>query len=137
MDETGHSVGVFLNGQVIDSSATKRTYKKEPAGSRKWILILETISAGGKIIRPLAIFKGRDVQSTWFQCEIPDCQYICSESAYPPLRRKMTRFMIGRLINAKRTLTLDEPIRELTLNLNSQQANPNRKTNNTKKRGVL
>jgi hypothetical protein len=52
---------------------------------------------------------------------------------YPQIRRKMTRFMIGRLLNAKKTLTHDEPIRELTLKLKYQKANPNRKHNNTKR----
>jgi DDE superfamily endonuclease len=74
--------GVFLNSQVTDSSATKRIYKEEPVDSRKRMLILKTILAEGQIIRPLIIFEGKNIQSTWFQCKIPDLQYICSESTY-------------------------------------------------------
>lgn len=63
MDETGLAVGSSLNGRVIGSTATKRTYKKEPAESREWVSIIEAISAGHSI-QPLVIFKGKSLQST-------------------------------------------------------------------------
>lgn len=83
MDETGLSVGACSNGRVIGSSATKRTYKKVPSESRERVTILETISAEGEFIRPLVIFKGKELQTSWFQHDsVPDWRYITSENAF-------------------------------------------------------
>jgi hypothetical protein len=61
MDETGLALEACSNGRVIRSSSTKRTYKKAPAESREWVSILEVISADGKSIHPLVIFKGKSL----------------------------------------------------------------------------
>jgi hypothetical protein len=72
MDETGLSVGACLNDWVLGSLTKKRTYKKEPADSCEWVSILEILSVEGTTTRPVVIFKGKNLQSSWFQCKIPD-----------------------------------------------------------------
>jgi DDE superfamily endonuclease len=83
MDETDLILGLCLNGRVIGSSRTKRTYKKTPAASREWVTVVEAISAAGIALRPLVIFKGKSLQSSWFiRDSIPDWHYTTSDNAY-------------------------------------------------------
>jgi hypothetical protein len=65
MDETGIALGVCTNSQVIASSRKKKAYVKAP-GDREWVSIIETVSATGQMIRCLVIFKGKNLQTTWF-----------------------------------------------------------------------
>jgi hypothetical protein len=82
MDEIGTALGVCTNQTVIGSSSTTRSYKKSPE-TREWVSIIETISALAKKIRPLVIFKGKSVQSTWFHHDKnPDWRYTTSENGW-------------------------------------------------------
>ena len=48
------------------------TYTQSPENS-EWVLVIEAISATGNYIRPLVMFKGKEVQKSWFTAEdIPD-----------------------------------------------------------------
>jgi hypothetical protein len=49
--------GLYTNGCVISGKGKRRVYVKAPQ-NREWVLILEVISAGGRSIRPLMVFKG-------------------------------------------------------------------------------
>jgi hypothetical protein len=71
MDEHGIALGVCTNSQVLAASYKKRTLIKSPE-TREWVSILETISAAGKFTRPLVIFKGKNLQTTWFEETSPD-----------------------------------------------------------------
>ncbi len=46
----------------------RKTFKKDP-GRCEWIIIIECVSAGGRHLQPLVIFKGKDVQQQWFPDE--------------------------------------------------------------------
>ena len=82
MDETGIALGVCTNQTVVGSSSTTRSYKKSPE-NREWVSIIETISAGGDRARCLVIFKGKSLQSTWFNHDtIPDWLYTTSENGW-------------------------------------------------------
>ena len=82
MDETGIALGVCTNQRVMGSSATSRIYKKTPE-NKEWVSIVETISAGGRSTRCLVIFKGKNLQSTWFKhTQVPDWQYTCLENGW-------------------------------------------------------
>jgi hypothetical protein len=82
MDETGIALGVCANQTVIGSSSTSRCYKKSPE-NREWVSIIEAISASGRRTRPLVIFKGQQLQSTWFNHEkIPDSLYTTSTKGW-------------------------------------------------------
>jgi len=57
MDETGIVLGVCNNQQIIGSSTSTTAYKKTPE-NREWVSIIETISATGRRLKALVIFKG-------------------------------------------------------------------------------
>ncbi|KAI3532057.1 transposase [Colletotrichum abscissum] len=65
MDETGILEGQGANGLVLGMAETTSVRKKQP-GSRAWVSIIECISALGRALRPLTIFKGKTVQQQWF-----------------------------------------------------------------------
>jgi len=66
-DETGIMEGMGVNGLVVGSSEMnpKGSYVK---GSQKrtWTSIIECISATGKALTPLVIFKSATIQEPWF-----------------------------------------------------------------------
>ena len=65
IEEAGIMEGPGHNGLVLGSSQKKVTIVKN-AGSRSWIIILEYISAVGRALSSLVIFKGKTVQQQWF-----------------------------------------------------------------------
>jgi 4-hydroxybenzoate polyprenyltransferase len=65
MDESGIMEGFGANGLVV-GNAEKRSIQKKQPGSRAWTSFLECISATGKALTPLVIFKGKTVQQQWF-----------------------------------------------------------------------
>jgi hypothetical protein len=72
MDESGIALGASKHQMVVGSSETARVYKMTPE-NREWVTIIENISVEGVYTRPLVIFKGKNVQSTWFiAAETPD-----------------------------------------------------------------
>ena len=71
MDEQGLGLGVCSNTKVLSSSKKTRTYVKSPQ-NREWVSVLECISATGRIIKPLIIFKGNSLQTSWFEENTPD-----------------------------------------------------------------
>ena len=60
MDEAGIMEGQGENGLVVGSVDRQKIQKKQP-GSKTWISFIECISAAGKALRPLLIFKGKGV----------------------------------------------------------------------------
>ncbi|KAI0999060.1 hypothetical protein K3495_g9138 [Podosphaera aphanis] len=65
MNETGILEGRGSNGLVLGSSECHSILKKQPR-SRAWTSINECISATGKALPPLEIYKGINVQQQWF-----------------------------------------------------------------------
>ncbi|KAL9561272.1 hypothetical protein ACKAV7_014627 [Fusarium commune] len=56
VDEVGMMEGIGLNGLFLGHKDKKSVLIRQP-GSRSWITILECISATGKVLRPLVIFR--------------------------------------------------------------------------------
>jgi hypothetical protein len=82
MDETGTQLGACNNQIVLGSSHKKSTRIKTP-NEREWVTAIETISAAGKKIRPLIVFKGQSVQLQWFShTDCPDWLYTSSEKGW-------------------------------------------------------
>jgi hypothetical protein len=81
MDETGKALGVCANTRVLASSQKKKAYHQSPE-NREWASIIECMSASGKKLRPAVIFKGKNLQSTWFPAIIPEWLYITSENGW-------------------------------------------------------
>ena len=59
-------VGLGDNPLVIGPAARTKIYTMDP-GNREWVTILECINATGRVLQPLVIFKGVDVQQQWFE----------------------------------------------------------------------
>ncbi|KAI0997812.1 hypothetical protein K3495_g10378 [Podosphaera aphanis] len=80
MDETGIALGVCNNSKFIASSCKKKAYVKSPE-TRERVSIIEAISADGRKLRWPVIFKGKNLQTTWFPSEsVPNCFYTTSEN---------------------------------------------------------
>ena len=69
MDEHGIMEGQGGNGLVVGSAAIRAIHQKQP-GSRAWTSILECISATGRAISPLVIYKGKTIQQQWFPSDL-------------------------------------------------------------------
>ena len=81
MDEVGLALGITNNHRVIGTSRTTKAICKTP-GNREWVTIIECMSATGGKLRPLVIFKGKTLQSTWFPARIPDFRYATSANGW-------------------------------------------------------
>jgi hypothetical protein len=82
IDETGIGLGVCNNSQVIASSSKRKAYVKSPE-NREWVSIVEVVSASGQKLRPLVIFKGKNLQTTWFPSEsVPDWFFTTFENGW-------------------------------------------------------
>ena len=82
MDESGVALGVCTNTIAIGDASKKKTLVQSP-NNREWVSIVETISALGRSIRPLVIFKGKHPQSTWFHYnEVPNWIYTTSKNGW-------------------------------------------------------
>lgn len=69
MDEAGVLEGQGTNGLVLGSSQKVAIRRKQP-GSRAWTSFVECISATGKNLPPLVIFRGQSVQQQWFPLDL-------------------------------------------------------------------
>jgi hypothetical protein len=82
MDETGIALGVCTNTQVIARAGKRKAYIKSP-GDREWVSIIEAVSAAGRKLRCMVIFKGKSLQTTWFPSEsVSDWLYTTSENGW-------------------------------------------------------
>lgn len=65
MDETGLGIGVTTNRTVIAPSYKRRTFVQSPE-NHDHVTIFECVSAAGKSIMPLVIFKGKVTMSDYY-----------------------------------------------------------------------
>jgi hypothetical protein len=70
-DETGFQMGVISTSKVITTSDRKGRPRTKQPGNRKWVTVIEAISAKGQAIPPFIIFDGKLHQATWYQTGIP------------------------------------------------------------------
>ena len=63
--------GIGDNGLVVGSVHNKFIQKKHP-GTRAWTSFIEGISATGRSLHPLVIFKGKSLQQQWFETTLSD-----------------------------------------------------------------
>jgi 4-hydroxybenzoate polyprenyltransferase len=84
IDETGIIEGITDNGLVVEA-AEKRSEQKKNPGSHAWTSILEGISALGKVLPPLIIFRGKNVQAQWFEEDLKaygDWEFVTTEKGW-------------------------------------------------------
>ena len=75
VDEIGTMIGLRDNPLVIGPSSVRKIYTMDP-GNREWVTILECVSADGRVLPPLVIFKGVNVQQQWFTGQVDDEDFI-------------------------------------------------------------
>jgi len=68
-DEAGIMEGLGENGLVVGTADHKALQKKQPGG-RTWTSFIECISATGRFLPPLVIFRGKTVQQQWFPTDL-------------------------------------------------------------------
>ncbi len=82
MDESGIALGSCTNSIRLGDASKKKTLVQSPE-NREWVSIVESISALGRSIRPLVIFKGKHIQSSWFHHdEVPNWVYTTSKNGW-------------------------------------------------------
>jgi 4-hydroxybenzoate polyprenyltransferase len=84
MDEAGIMEGLGENGLVVGSSE-KRSIQKKTPGSRVWTSLIECVSATGRALPPLVIFKGKSVQQQWFPQDLShfkDWQFTATKNGW-------------------------------------------------------
>ena len=84
MDEAGIMEGIGDNGLVV-GSVHKRFIQKKHPGSKAWTSFIECISAIGRSLLPLVIFKGKSVQQQWFDTtlkEFKGWQFTATENGW-------------------------------------------------------
>jgi hypothetical protein len=82
MDETGVALGVCSNATVIASLLKKKANVKSTE-DREWVLIIKCVLATGTRLRCAIIFKGKNLQSTWFTADaVPDSLYTTSKNGW-------------------------------------------------------
>ena len=82
MDEFGIVLGACINSIAIGDASKKNTFIQSP-NNREWVSIVELVSALGRLIRPLIIFKGKHPQSTWFyQGKVPNQIYTTLKNGW-------------------------------------------------------
>ncbi|KAJ3459735.1 hypothetical protein MRS44_015808 [Fusarium solani] len=87
MDEMGIMEGLGYNSLVLGRAEKNRTVVQNP-GSTDWTTIIECISATGKALTPLVIYKGQTVQQSWFPEDphfldfLKDWDFTCSQKGW-------------------------------------------------------
>jgi hypothetical protein len=87
MDETGIMEGLGYNGLVLGRAEKNRTVIQNP-GSRTWTTIIECISAVGRLLTPVVIYKGKTLQQSWFPEDphfldfLQDWDFTCSPKGW-------------------------------------------------------
>lgn len=64
-DEVGAQIGLGDNPLVVGPSALRGVFAMD-IGIGEWTTSLEAISATGRVLLPLVIFKGKSIQQQWF-----------------------------------------------------------------------
>jgi hypothetical protein len=88
MDEHSNHIGTSLNGKVLAEAGTayKGSVFIQENSNREWIIVIKSILALYRCISPLIIFKGQNLQSTWFPVNIKDLSstagwhFACSQN---------------------------------------------------------
>ena len=66
----GFNIGIRgRNAYVICSAMEKKVYQSEP-GRTEWVTVVEYICGDGTAIKPLVIFKGESIQTSWIPEEM-------------------------------------------------------------------
>ena len=70
MDESGFAVGQSQTSRVLVNIREKSSWKVV-AGRQEWITAIECVSADGKAVPPLVIFKAKNTNTNWIPSQTP------------------------------------------------------------------
>ena len=68
MDEKGFLMGVIKKLKVVIPRYEEKKHITQP-GNREWVSIIECISTDGRKLEPWVIFKAKQLQKAWYECE--------------------------------------------------------------------
>jgi hypothetical protein len=71
IDETGFSMGENSKAYVIVDTTQTCLGQSVEGAKGEWVTVIECVSAAGTAIPPFVIFKGKFIQSNWFQPNTP------------------------------------------------------------------
>ena len=80
IDETRKALGVYVNTRVLASSQKKKAYYQS-LENREQALIIKCVLVIVKKLRPIVIFKGKNLQSTQFLLIVLDQLYVTLENS--------------------------------------------------------
>lgn len=82
MDESGFAIGVSQSSRALVNARELSRWKVIP-GRQEWVTTIECISAAGKALPPLIIFKAKDTNSSWIPKHTPlDWRFTTSSSGW-------------------------------------------------------
>jgi hypothetical protein len=88
MDEYSNKIGASSRGKVLAEAGTSRkgSVFVRDNSDREWVTVLEYISADSRKISLLIIFKGTNLQSTWFPVNFTtgciNWHFTCSQNGW-------------------------------------------------------
>jgi hypothetical protein len=88
MNEHGINQGSSANSKVVGEAAraTKGTTMVKIPENREWVSIIECIGYSGFSTPPTIIFKGKNIQTTWFPLNLSintqNWRYVCSQNGW-------------------------------------------------------
>ena len=65
MDETGYAIGATQSTRVLAVLEKEKLARKGAPGRQEWVTSIECVSAAGRALPPLVIFKGGSFNSGW------------------------------------------------------------------------
>ena len=82
MDESGFAVGDSQSSRALVNIREKSSWKVI-SGRQEWITAIECISASGRAVPPLVIFKAKHINTAWIPtCALPDWRFSTSNSGW-------------------------------------------------------
>ena len=80
--ESRVALGIYINLIAVGNTSKKKTLIQSP-NDCEWVSIVEAVSALGRSIRPLVIFKGKHIQTSWFHHDkVPDWVYTTLKNGW-------------------------------------------------------
>lgn len=82
IDEHGMGLGLLSNSQVLAKAERRHTFL-QASDPKEWVTIIEAINSTGCKIQPLVIFKGKHLQTSWFNYQnLPNWEFTTSENGW-------------------------------------------------------
>jgi hypothetical protein len=81
-DETGFQIGVGGSVKVVTASEIRLNPIGRQAGDREWITLIAAVGAGGWLVPPFFIFKGKNHNQSWYHNNPKDWRIAVSDNGW-------------------------------------------------------